>query len=260
MRLQIEAELDYRFAEATDVLLSIEVAPMPDQRLVEDLLTIDGVGPLRPIAGGDGVGRRTWMRAEGDFHAVYRAVIDVERRSATLETLSAVPRMDLPGAVIPYLWPSRYCEADRFEAFVAREFAGLEGGALVAAMAEWIHRQLDYGPGSSDSSTTATDTFVSRRGVCRDFAHLLAAFSRAGGVPARLVSAYGWGVDPPDFHALAEVWLDGAWHLVDPSRLADPDGVARICVGRDATDIAFMTSFGFAELCSQRVRVERCQL
>ena len=257
MRLSIEVELDYNFPQPADVLLTVEVAQLPDQLLVEDLLTIDNVGPLRPIAGGDGIGRRTWMRAEGPLHAGYRAVVDIDRPSVDLDGLTATPRSDLPPEVIPYLWPSRYCEADRFEAFVEREFGGCEAGAAVAAMADWIYRQLDYVPGSSDSTTTAADTFVSRHGVCRDYAHLLAAFVRARGVPARLVSAYGWKVDPPDFHALIEVWLDDSWHLVDPSRLAPLDGVVRICVGRDATDIAFMTTFGHAEMKSQKVEVRR---
>jgi transglutaminase-like putative cysteine protease len=257
MRLSIEVELDYAFEQPTDVLLTVEVAQLPDQRLVEDQLTIDGVGPLRPIAGEDGIGRRTWMRAEGSFHAGYRAVVDVERTATDLTGLAAAPQRELPAEVIPYLWPSRYCEADRFEGFVERAFAGLEAGTMVAAMADWIHDRLDYRPGSSDTTTTAADTFVSRCGVCRDYAHLLVAFARAAGVPARLVSAYGWQVDPPDFHALVEVWLSEAWHLVDPSRLAPLEGVVRICVGRDATDIAFMTSFGAAEFNAQSVSVER---
>ena len=112
-------------------------------------------------------------------------------------------------------------------------------------------------PGSSDPTTTAADTFVARQGVCRDYAHLLAAFARASGVPARLVSAYGWEVDPPDFHAVVEVWLSGAWRLVDPSRLAPLEGLVRICAGRDATDIAFMTIFGEAEMNSQSVTLTR---
>ena len=257
MRLSIEVELDYYFGGPTDVLLTVEVAQLPDQVLVEDRLTIDGAGPLRPIAGGDGIGRRTWMEAAGRFHASYRATVDVDRPVPSLDGLPAAPLCELDPDLIPYLWPSRYCEADRFEDFVTREFGSLEGGAMVAAMSEWIYRQLDYRPGSSDSTTTAADTFVARRGVCRDYAHLLAAFTRAGGVPARLVSAYGWQVDPPDFHALVEVWLGGAWQLVDPSRLAPIEGVARICVGRDATDIAFMTSFGPAEMQAQSVRVVR---
>lgn len=257
MRLSINVELDYYFAEPTDVLLAVEAAQLADQRLLEDLLTIGGAGPLRPVAGGDGVGRRTWMTVDGQLRGAYRAEVEVNRTAPAFGALAAMPRPDLPPEVIPYLWPSRYCEADKFEAFVCREFGTAPGGAMVEAMSDWIHRQLDYVPGSSDSTTTAADTFVSRRGVCRDYAHLLAAFARAAGMPARLVSAYGWKVDPPDFHALVEVWLDGAWHLVDPSRLAAIDSVVRICVGRDATDIAFMTSFGPAEMRSQTVAVER---
>ena len=260
MRLSIHVELDYRFAQPTDVLLTLEVAQLPDQRLIEDMLTIDGAGPLRPIAGGDGIGRHTWLTAEGTLRAAYRAEVEVQRSAPALAELAAVALRDLPPEVTPYLWPSRYCEADRFESFVERKFGGLTGGACIAAMADWIHGELDYVLGSSDSTTTAADTFVSRQGVCRDYSHLLAAFARAAGVPARLVSAYGWKVDPPDFHALVEVWLDGAWHLVDPSRLASVESVVRICVGRDATDIAFMTSFGTAEMNSQIVEVTRTDL
>ena len=257
VRLGNEADLDYHFQETTDVLLAVEAAILPDQQVVEDLLTVDGSGPLRPIVSGDGVGRRTWLRAQGAFRASYRATVEVMREQVDLATLEATPRPELPPETVPYLWPSRYCEADRFETFVNREFDGLDGGERIAAMADWIHGRLEYCPGSSDSTTTAADTFVARQGVCRDYAHLLAAFARASGVPARLVSAYGWEVDPPDFHADAELWLRGAWRHADPSRLPALEGLVRICAGRDATDIAFMTSFEAAEMNAQSITVSR---
>lgn len=257
MRLKIDADLRYSMAEPVDVLLTIEAAQMRDQKLVEDRLTIDGVGPLRAIDGEDGIGRRTWMHAQGNFHAHYHAVVDVERRSVSIDALPITPRRDLPPQVIPYLWPSRYCEADRFEAFVEREFPGDNHGRKILAMARWIREHLDYCPGSTDARTTAVDVFVSRQGVCRDFAHLLASLARAAGVPARLASAYAWQLDPPDFHAVVEVWLAGDWYLVDATELAPLDGLVRIAVGRDATDIAFMTIFGSAELIDQCVSVER---
>jgi transglutaminase-like putative cysteine protease len=83
----------------------------------------------------------------------------------------------------------------------------------------------------------------------------MAAFARAAGIPARLVSAYAWQLDPPDFHAVVDVWLDDGWHLVDASGLAPVEGLVRVAVGRDATDISFMTIFGYAELVSQEVCV-----
>jgi len=173
------------------------------------------------------------------------------------DIVSESPLPDLPPEVVPYLWPSRYCEADRFEAFVDKTFGALEGGAKLVAMAEWIKREMGYAAGSSDSTTTAVDAFVSRLGVCRDFAHLMASFARAAGIPARLVSAYAWGLKPPDFHAVVEVWLDGGWHLVDASGLAPTEGLVRICVGRDATDIAFMTIFGVGQMRAQSIQVTR---
>lgn len=255
MRIHIEADLHYRMAEPVDVLLAIEGAQLPDQILINDLLTIDGAGPLRAIDGEEGIGRRTWMRAEGDFRARYAAGFEVERRPVGIEQLPITPRRELPPEVIPYLWPSRYCEADRFEAFVEREFPGANHGVKIMAMSNWIHDHLAYCPGSTDASTTAVDIFVSRQGVCRDYAHLLASFARAAGVPARLVSAYACNVQPPDFHAVVEVWLAGQWCLVDPTGMAPLDGLVRIAVGRDATDIAFMTVFGMAELVAQSVSV-----
>ena len=107
MRLNIEVALDYHFPAAADVLLAVEAAQLPDQLLLEDLLTVDGAGPLRPITGEDGIGRRTWLRAEGSFAARYRATVDLSRGAAALDGLSAMPLRDLPAEVVPYLWPSR---------------------------------------------------------------------------------------------------------------------------------------------------------
>jgi transglutaminase-like putative cysteine protease len=138
---------------------------------------------------------------------------------------------------------------------VTREFGHLEGGACVEAMAHWIRTNIAYQIGASNEKTSAVDTFVARAGVCRDYAHVMAAMTRAAGIPARLVSAYAWRLDPPDFHAVVDVWLDGRWRLVDASGLAPVEGLVRIAVGRDATDISFMTIFGFAEFVDQQVRV-----
>lgn len=260
MRLQIEAELDYRFSAATAVLLAIEVAPLDDQRLVVDRLTVDGSGPLTPVAGECGVGRRTWTVANGRFLARYAATVDVDRIDPDWALLRAVAPDQVPPEFVQFLWPSRYCQSDRLCAFVGRKFKALRGGPAVAAMAAWIEAELAYVRGTSDATTTAVDSFVKRQGVCRDYAHLMVSFARAADIPARTVAAYAPGVSPPDFHAVAEVWLtDGTnagWHLVDATGMARASEIARIAVGRDATDISFMTSFGIARLNAQKVSVQ----
>ena len=123
---------------------------------------------------------------------------------------------------------------------------------------------LTYTPGSSDTNTTALDTFVERHGICRDYAHLVVTLARASTIPARFVSGYAPGVQPPDFHAVAEVFLadptvpgGGAWHLVDATGMADPAELVKIGVGRDAADVAFMTVFGQAEFRDKTIAVRK---
>ena len=153
--------------------------------------------------------------------------------------------------------PSRYCPSDQFQAYVAAEFGGTSGGERVMAIRDWIERKFAYVPGVSDASTTALGTFVQRRGVCRDFAHVMVAMARASTIPARFASVYAPDVKPQDFHAVAEVYLEDGWHLVDPTGMAGIDTIARVGVGADAADVAFMTSFGWMNLRSQSVRVLR---
>jgi len=256
MRLSIEVDLDYAImGPPTDVLLQIEAAAMADQRIVSEALTVWSDTPVVAVRGEEGIGQRCWIRAESWLKAEYRATVEIDRRPVDLARLPATPARALDGTLVPYLLPSRYCQSDRLEGFVRREFGGMGGGALAVALAEWVADALDYRANTSSGETTAIDTFASRSGVCRDYAHLLVALARAGEIPARCVSAYAPGVEPPDFHAVAELWLDGAWRLIDATRMAPAETIARVCVGRDATDIAFMTVFGIAQFVNQSVRV-----
>lgn len=257
MRLSIDTMLDYELIAPADLLLAVEVAQMPDQMLISDKMTVQGVEVLTPIVAEDGVGRRTWTRGSGRLTVHYEALVDVERPRPSLKVLNVDEKRHLPASVVQYLFPSRYCEADRFVSVVEREFGDLSGGNQVHAIAAWIKEHVDYVRGASNGSTTAVDTFIARQGVCRDFAHLLIAMTRAAGTPARMVGAYAWQLEPQDFHAVVEVWLEGSWHLVDATGLAPCEGIVRIGVGRDATDISFLTVFGEARLIEQRVNVRQ---
>lgn len=262
MRLRIEARLDYSLAARADILLQLEAAPMADQRVVEDRLSLGRDAPLTAIAAEEGIGRRRWTQGEGRFTADYEALVEVERSAPDWARLRKVPLGDLPGEAVKYLWPSRYCLPERFSDFAWREFGRLSGGPQAAAAARWIGENIEYRPGCSDSSTAAHDSFEEKRGICRDFAHVMIAMMRALDVPARMVSAYAFKLQPPDFHALVEVYLAdedgrGGWHPIDPTGLAPVEGLVRIGVGRDAADVSFMTIFGgSATLNSQKVSVQ----
>ena len=205
----------------------------------------------------DDVGERFWITAEGDVSIKYEAEVEIQRTASDLASMAEVSKTDLPGDATQYLFDSHFCAAQTFQSFVGDEFGGLSGGARVAAMRDWIAEHFTYSPGASGPQTTARDSFVSRRGVCRDYAHVMVALSRAAGIPARYVSAYAPDVTPQDFHAVAEVFLEGGWVLVDATGMAEPQETAVIGVGRDAAEVSFLTSFGYVEFSGHTVEVNR---
>ena len=253
MQLQVRAELAYCFQPGTQVLAYcfqpgtqvlayVEAARSPDQTILSETLDLGGASVIRDDDGADG---RRLVRAilEGETTIVYEAMIDNGSRPLLPRSACEHPWSELPGECLPYLLPSRFCPSDKLMRFAQREFAGLrDGGAKVHAVLDWIHGHVDYVSGVSTAETTAERTFVDRAGVCRDFSHLGITLCRGLNIPARAVSAYAWQLDPPDFHAVFEVYLDGQWWLVDPTKLAPVEGIVRIASGRDAADIAFMTT------------------
>lgn len=239
----------------TDVLLQLEVARIAEQSVQLDRLQLPPCEHLARVPAQDGIGQRIWLRIENQLRVDYEATVEIHRILRDHETLANVPLHQLPGETVQYLMASRYCPSDRFQNFVETTFPNLEGGLLVLAMRDWIKGNLCYSPGSSNSDSTAADTFITRHGVCRDYAHLLITFARAAGIPARIASVYAPGVDPPDFHAVAEVFLGGEWHLVDATGMAIESAIAKIGIGRDAADVAFLTAFGYAQFEAQSVQV-----
>ncbi len=257
--LSIDVALNYVAQRDSQILLAIEPLFGPVVTIDAEQLTVNGrlLDPA-PISA-NGRARYRWLDAPaGPLRIAYHGALRVDRPAVDVATLPATPLTLLPPDVAPFVLPSRYCEPQRFGHAVADAF-GIDpsqpaDGSTIIAMRDWIREHIAYEPGSS-SETTAIDTYVSRTGVCRDFTHLMIAFARAVHVPARFVAAYAWQLDPPDFHAVAEVFLDGDWHLIDATGLAPERPLVRIARTRDAIDASFMTIFGEATMHSQTVRV-----
>jgi transglutaminase-like putative cysteine protease len=161
----------------------------------------------------------------------------------------AVPLVTSEADLLRYLRPSRYSESDSLAPTARAEFAGLAGADLLAAVSSWVGTRLSYVPGSSLPTDGAVATLLARQGVCRDYAHLVVALLRSLDVPARLAAVYAPGLNPMDFHAVAEAYVDGDWYVVDATTLAPRGSLLRISTGRDASDTAFMSSYhGLATL------------
>ena len=255
MLQKIKVRLDYNLPAPTDLLLQIEAAALPDQTIRSAHIDLGTPDHFARIPAEAGVGERIWLKVARNFRATYEAEIEVIRTAADLASLPMTPPHLLGPEPTRYLLPSRYCRPDRFRPVVEETFGGSDGGTQVAQMRDWIEEHFEYVPGVSDAGTTATDTFLARQGVCRDYAHVLVAMCRAASIPARVASVFAPSVEPPDFHAVAEVFLDGAWHLVDATGMDRADRMAKIGVGLDAAEVSFLTSFAPIELVDQEILV-----
>ncbi len=261
MKLSINSRVAYSsgYGPCTYVF-NVEAKQMGAQTIGRESLTVTP-GYARDHSESDNAGNRyvrCHLQEGGDLTLEYEAVVDVQSTTAEAASIPEVAPGDLPLSVLPYTYPSRYCQSDRLMRMAQSEFGHLSPGfGRVLAVCDWITDKVDYLSGSTDSQTSAFDTATERMGVCRDFAHLGIAFCRALNIPARFVSVYALDLQPQDFHAIFEAYLGGRWWLFDATRLVPLDSVVRIGSGRDAADVSFATIWGNAVLQEQSVAVSR---
>jgi transglutaminase-like putative cysteine protease len=171
---------------------------------------------------------------------------------------------DLPAETLTYLLGSRYCETDRLTDTAWSLFDKQpQGWRQVQAICDFVHNHISFGYEHARATKTAWEVFNERQGVCRDFAHLAITFCRALNIPARYVFGYIPDVgeasppaEPMDFAAWFEVYLDGRWHTFDARNNRPRIGRVVVGRGRDAIDVALITSFGPHTLTGFQVRAE----
>jgi transglutaminase-like putative cysteine protease len=173
---------------------------------------------------------------------------------------------ELPHELLHWLLPSRLCESDLFADRAWEQFGKTaRGAARLAAVCDWIYENVEYGV-ESVPTTTVSEILERRGGVCRDFAHLGISFCRALGIPARYVFGYmpDIGIPGPyptmDFHAWFEVWLGESWWTYDARFNTPRIGRVPIGRGRDAVDVAMVTTYGDATLERMTVWAEECEV
>jgi transglutaminase-like putative cysteine protease len=245
MQRSVSAHLELDISGRTDMVFSLAVSVNSLFNRENLSITLDG----EPQVATELVDRHG-TRLHRLIGGAGRMVVDYSADVAGRSQPAPVDEID----VITYLRPSRYCESDSLLPTARSEFAGLSGHALLTAVTLWVWEKLSYVPGSSLVTDGASRTLMARRGVCRDYAHLVIALLRALDVPARMAAVYAPGLSPMDFHAVAEAHIDGQWWVVDATRLAPRQSLLRISTGRDAADIAFLTNH-WADLTLTRLEV-----
>lgn len=251
IRLEFSIELNYEIDQpGSDFIFSIHAAKTNYQTVVTEYLNVNQAIELTMYSDPVAHSRLLRLHASPSFLKLhYGGTVDLRHYSADPTTISETSIENLPGEVLGFLYPSRYCQSDFLQDIAIKEFGRItQGYGRIQAIRDWVLNHVTFCPNSSTAHTTATDTYISKAGVCRDFAHLMIALCRALSIPARFVTGIDYGSDPilgpTDFHAYVEVYLDGRWYIFDPSGVAVPMGFLRFCTGRDAADSSIATIFG----------------
>jgi len=191
------------------------------------------------------------VHTSGDFET--SDVCDISAGAPFVEV------QQLPSETLPFLYPSRYCESDRFTEMARSITAGRAAGYdQCTAIVEYIRNTVQYAPGMGQQIISAAELNQTGRGVCRDMAHLGIACCRALSIPARMVVGYLEHLAPMDLHAWFEAFVGGRWYTFDPTQSNLRGGRIAIAYGRDAADVAIYTQFGDpVELLKMSVNVER---
>jgi transglutaminase-like putative cysteine protease len=258
---RVGCDLNYEVSGSSAFIFNVGVVTNAFQRVLnEQFVTapiyqvLESIGPLEEKR------HHRFSPTAGPLRVSYQATVELTHHIQKGDNVPETPPTLIPPEVVPYLYPSRYCESDKLVRLARHEFGKLQPGfSRVTAICNWIHDNVEYLRGSTNPLTSAYDTATERAGVCRDFAHLAIAFCRAISIPARFVAGYAYALQPPDFHAYFEAYLGGGWYIFDPTRLAPQTGLIRVGTGRDAADTSFATIFGPATFSSMKVTMELLQ-
>lgn len=256
-QIEVLSELNYHVTSATSFVFNIAPAITDHQKILRENLTISPLIDYTWCALNDYGSRGIRLMAQpSDLQISYAAEIALAPETDAPMELDEVDYPELPVEVLPFLNPSRYCESDLLGQFAWQEFGQIPSGySRVKAIADWVNKYIAYVAGTTNASSSACDVLIQRTGVCRDFAHIAIALCRSLGIPARYISGYALGLEPPDFHGSFEAFLNERWYLFDATKLAPVSGFVRIGVGRDAADAPFSTIVGQSDLVSMSVKV-----
>lgn len=189
----------------------------------------------------DSFGNRVFLvyvpKAEGEVTFEMQIVVERDLDSA------ASPRVSAAQAAV-YRRPTALTAANPTIGALAQRLAAehAEGEQFAEATNRWVYAAMRYGAGATSVGTTAAEALLVGQGLCQDYAHIMLAICRAGGLSARYISGHMLGEGGS--HAWVEVLLpdeaDGYRALAfDPTnhRRTTPAYIT-VASGRDYRDVS----------------------
>ncbi|MDB5109436.1 MAG: Transglutaminase-like superfamily protein [Mucilaginibacter sp.] len=259
MKFNVFTEMEYTVRSASTLILNISALRTPHQIILNETFTIDPYIKSEELSSVSDENRlmRFEINEAGNIKVTYKATVNNFYKITDHEYQDEVPVAQFDASILPYLYPSRYCQSDKLYRLANNMFGHIYNPfSKVIALTDWINKNVQYLSGFSNAQTSAYDTVTEQAGVCRDFAHLGIALCRALTIPARYFTGYAYQLKPADFHACFEAYLGGEWVLFDATKLVPLNGLVKIATGRDAADTAIANIFGDVTFTSMIVSCE----
>ena len=254
MQVRVGCRLVYESSWPTPAVLQVQPRTEGTTRVVESAWEVSPDLTYRDFRDLYGNACTRLIIPTGAVQLRYDALVEIDGAPDVIDPQAVqAPVESLPDETLHFTLPSRYCLSDELTDAAWQLFGNTEPGwGRVQTICDWVHGHIRFAYGTSTPRTTALDVYNQRVGVCRDFAHLAISFCRALNIPARYVFGYlpDIGVPPPyapmDFCAWMEVFLGDRWYTFDPRNNTPRIGHIVIGRGRDALDVAMVTSYGAA--------------
>ncbi len=261
MHVKVGCEFRYEATWSTPAVMQVQPRPDGDHRLLKETWQTTPHIDRHSYQDLYGNACQRMVIPAGEPIIYYDALVEVSGELDAANPDAHQLSVDaLPDEVLVYTLPSRFCLSDVLSDVAWQQFGSLQPGwSRVQAICDWVHDNIRFQYGTSNALTTSADVYQQRIGVCRDFAHLAVTFCRALNIPARYVFGYlpDIGVpvaeEPMDFAAWMEVYLGDRWWTFDPRNNARRIGRVLIGRGRDALDIAMVTTYGMPRLVNMTV-------
>ncbi|HEY0752425.1 MAG TPA: transglutaminase family protein [Ktedonobacteraceae bacterium] len=252
MHIRVGCEFRYEATWPTPTVMLVQPHPDYDQQIVYEDWQFTPDLTLTSFHDIYNNHSRRFLLPTGVQSVRYDALVKVaDSVDEVAPEAEQMPVETLPDDVLHYLLPSRFCQSDVLSNTAWQLFGQTAPGwARVQAICDWVHNNIRFQYGTSTPLTDAVDIYLQRVGVCRDFTQLAVTFCRALNIPTRYVFGYIPDIDVPppdapmDFCAWMEVYLSGRWWTFDPRNNTPRVGRVLIGRGRDALDVAMITTYG----------------
>ena len=253
MQLRVGYELIYHCPQDVPMILLVNIHySRAADVVVSDRLMTDPPIPFTAYRDGFGNWCNRLLAPAGRLRLKADGIIrDSGRFDETVADAKQLAVEALPEETLVFLLGSRYCETDLLSGTAWQLFQFTSPGWWrVQAICDYVHRHIAFNYQNARATRSAAQVFEERTGVCRDYAHLAIVFCRCMNIPARYCTGYlgdvgtpqPWGIG--DFAAWIEVYLGDRRYTFDPRNNVPRMARVLIARGRDASDVAIVTTFG----------------